>query len=927
MRRCLLLLFSIFCCHWAFLQENYPHADSLVQLFYKHSEPEIKWDILSQITKFYNSNNPDSAILYAKKTLDYARAELPTKVSRSYVLLGEYHTEYKEYEKASSYLYEAIRLSEADHCLECKILALNELFQIPYDRAEYDQALEILRQGLAVATQLKDSTSLARSYINISLVFSQIPVQDSSIFYARRGIEIAKAIDNPIFLRFGYNNLGVTYENVGNYEAAIQAFKLAARYSAVGNDKEMQATCLFNVGSSFGLWGQADSAIYYLNQSKVLMEELKRKDLLAYYYEGMADILKGQEKYREALEYFQIGVALNDSLQAEIYGKNLTEAETKFQTQQKEAELVKKELELEYQNSLRNRIIGIAIVLLLGVIALFQYFRNKDKLKKKEAELALQLEHAEAEKLRELDQLKSQFFANISHEFRTPLTLIQGPLQSAERELDKTGSGDVPVSGKYIRTMHNSARRLLNLVNQLLDLAKLESGKMKLAATKLDLAQFVKVLAGSFESMAESNQIEYRINIPDSPLVAWFDRDQMEKALVNLISNAFKFTPNGGIIQVTLERMGQTVRIGVKDSGIGIGEEELPHIFKRFHSNSNTKYGGTGIGLALCKELVELHGGSIEVKSEKDMGSHFIINLPLGRDHLPDEYLQPTTAVNEYLPPVHISSPATTEEEFREALADKDNAPSILIVEDNPEVRLYIADQLRNDYQLLQAPNGKEGLKIALEKIPDLIISDVMMPEMNGVELCQKIKEDERSSHIPLILLTAKAEQADKIEGLESGADSYLAKPFDATELKVRIKNLITQRRLLQERYQGNILQLKPTEVSVNSKDEIFLRKLMETIEENMENEDFGVEDLSRAVAMSRYQLHRKLKALTNQSISIFIRRMRLERAHQLLEQGAGNSTEICYRVGFSSPAYFSKCFKEQFGIVPSEVGIVDKPG
>ncbi|MEO7310880.1 MAG: ATP-binding protein [Chitinophagaceae bacterium] len=527
---------------------------------------------------------------------------------------------------------------------------------------------------------------------------------------------------------------------------------------------------------------------------------------------------------------------------------------------------------------------------------------------------------ADANRIQEMDVVKSRFFANISHEFRTPLTLIQGPLQQIEEQIVVTGKDDaaIPVSAKQVHTMRRNTDRLLELVNQLLDLSKLDGGSMKLQVVKGDLMQFVKMLAGSFDSMAERKQVHYKVHFNDQSLIGFFDKDKLEKIVVNLLSNAFKYTPSQGMVAVTATIENNRLRLLVDDTGPGIAKKELDKVFDRFYQVEGTEDKGSGIGLALVKELVELYGGQISVKSEPARGTSFQVSLPVGKNDFKEEEL--------VYGQVHIAEPVKPVRENEATvpgeISDVENAaglPLLLVVEDNDDLRNFIKETVQPFYQVVQAANGSEGLDRAISLIPDIIISDVMMPVMDGFAMTESIKKDERSCHIPVILLTAKAGQAHKIEGLETGADDYLTKPFDARELLTRISNLVNQRKLLQKKYAVSI-QLKPSEVSAKSLDEIFLTHIMQAIEKNMEEEDFGVEALASEAAMSRSQLHRKLIALIAQSPSDLIRQTRLLRAKELLEKQAFTPSEVAWKVGFSSHGYFSKCFKDAFGISPSEV-------
>ncbi|MES2776404.1 MAG: ATP-binding protein [Bacteroidota bacterium] len=522
---------------------------------------------------------------------------------------------------------------------------------------------------------------------------------------------------------------------------------------------------------------------------------------------------------------------------------------------------------------------------------------------------------AEAERIKDLDSIKSKFFANISHEFRTPLTLIQGPLQQIEENIKgKDGTTEVPV--RHIKTMRRNTDRLLELVNQMLDLSKLDSGKMKLQVVKGDLLQLLKALSASFESMAERKGIHYHILFPGQTDILFFDKDKLEKIISNLLINAFKYTPEQGTVSVNADIEGGRLRFMVEDNGPGIPKKELDKIFDRFYQVEGTEDKGSGIGLALVKELVDLYRGQISVSSEPGKGCRFKVTLPVGKNLFKENEL----VYGEWQAEKTFINQSMDEQESwikKETIAAQ--LPLLLIVEDNRDLRNFIKEIVHQYYQVVEAANGKEGLVKAISEVPDIIVSDVMMPEMDGFAMTQKLKKDERTSHIPVILLTAKASQDHKLEGLETGADDYLTKPFDAKELLLRLSNLINQRKLLRKKFAGEIL-LKPSEVAVTSADENFLTKVLAAIEKNMSEEDFGVEELAKAVAMSRSQLHRKLMALTGQAPSETLRNTRLLRAKELLQKKVATPSEVAYQVGFNSHTYFSKCFKEEFGISPGEV-------
>ena len=562
-------------------------------------------------------------------------------------------------------------------------------------------------------------------------------------------------------------------------------------------------------------------------------------------------------------------------------------------------------------------------LILLGLLYLIRLSELK-RIRKKHVH---ELELFEFQKLKELDQLKSQFFANISHEFRTPLTLILGQIDSVLSSAIETKE-----KGK-LHIANRNARRLLSLINQLLDLSKLEAGSMQLKAEQHNIVSFLKSLFYSFESLAESQKItlKFESELQNIPVV--FDPDKMEKVFYNLISNSIKFTEEGGEIKVVLFVIPELkLEIKIYDTGKGISKENLPHVFDRFYQvdgTSTREYEGTGIGLALTKELVELHKGTIIVDSIEGEWTEFIIQLPINDVNMDKEHFINISAIensikkteNKFeLNGLYENSDIQNNKssEITEGIESNKSKEILLIVEDNYDVRAYIREQTEKEYCIIEASNGEEGVLKARENIPDIILTDVMMPKMDGYKFSKEIRSDERTSHIPIIMLTAKAGLDDKIEGLETGIDAYLTKPFSAKELRVQIKNLIIQRKELRKRF-AKATVIKPSEVTTASVDQLFLQKTIKFIESNYENEQFNVEQLAEYIGMSVSQLNRKLNALVNQPAGQLIRSLRLQRAADLLKLNSGNVAEICYKVGFNDQAYFSRAFKKQFGVSPTE--------
>lgn len=556
-----------------------------------------------------------------------------------------------------------------------------------------------------------------------------------------------------------------------------------------------------------------------------------------------------------------------------------------------------------------------------GLILIFiLYFIRTYDLKRQRLRHQLDLEHEHAQKLEEVDNIKSRFFANISHEFRTPLTLILGP---AEQIL---GNHADEVAKKNAGLIKKNANNLLNLINQLLDLSKLDSGSLRLKTSKQNIIPWIKGIVMSFESLATINSIKLNLNLPDKELMVYFDKDKLKTILNNLLSNAFKFTSPNGEIEISLkETLDNNVEIKLRDTGIGISETELPKIFDRFYqvnSAHNREHGGSGIGLSLVKELVELHHGSISVDSKPGVGTEFKIILPLGKEHLKSgEIVEAENMIENEKLVIDKSDFVHSSVNNHSEVINYFNKNIILVVDDNDDVREFIKDSLGDEYHYEEAANGIEGIKKAEEVIPDLIVSDVMMPKMDGNEMTRKLKTDQKTSHIPIILLTARFGQENRIEGLETGADDYLTKPFDAKELHIRINNLINLRKKLQEIYNADKLAALPRgKNKLKGIDAQFMDRILKVIEEHISEEEFTIENFGNEVGMSRSQMFRKIKALTGKSCSVYLRSVRLAKAKLMLQNHEANISEIAYSVGFSSPSYFAHCFKEEFGFAPSEL-------
>ena len=548
------------------------------------------------------------------------------------------------------------------------------------------------------------------------------------------------------------------------------------------------------------------------------------------------------------------------------------------------------------------------------LLALRRYWYVKATLEKN---LALeQLEHHKSE---EVHQAKIAFFTNVSHEFRTPLTLILGPLQSILRSESLRNAAAETVSQLCI--IERNAHRLLRLVNQLLDLQKYETNNVRLQVAQGDLVKFVNEIYLSFLSIAEEKSIEYTFFCESPSLTAWYDRDQLEKVFLNLLINAFKYTARGGRIKVVLApayREGRSlVRVSVHDTGTGIPADQLDKVFERFYQATNVSHhAGTGIGLSLAKSIVEMHHGRLEVQSDTETGTVFHAFLPSQPDDFaPEEIIADfkDSEAKEYYQVREV--PLLPLPHQQELLAP--SAPTILVVEDNPDVRVYISSLLGRQFHILEADDGQTGWELAQARLPDLVISDIMMPVSDGITLCKRIKKETITQHIPVILLTARTATIHQKEGLGAGADDYITKPFEVELLKIKVENLIASRRRLRTLF-GEAIDLQQMGIEATSHDVDFLEKITRVVTERISDPKLGVEHIAHEVGFSRSQLHRKLKELTGCTISEFVRNIRLKAAAKMLREYQVSISEVSDQVGFGSHAYFTKCFKEYFHLTPA---------
>jgi signal transduction histidine kinase/DNA-binding response OmpR family regulator len=835
---------------------------------------------------------------------DYSKASWAKKK------LGDVKIEKGDFTQSMNAYIEASKMAEKADDKIALAYCYRGISYLYYQYKEPEKSLENIRTAYLLLKETEyDTLDMADMLHTLAVALGLNNQPDSAIACYELSAKYHKIYGELGSLAGNLNNIALIYENRGMNDEALSYYFQCLSIDKQADDNLGLTFSHIGIANVYRKQNNLDSALYHAQKSFHIAKSIDALHRIQKAGESLIEIHKELGQYDSSLYYYEITTAVKDSLYKQAKIRESYELQAKYETDKKEKEILLLKEQKQTADFKRKTYIfaGLAISLLLSLLYYQQRIRNR-----KNRQLL--------EKEKEMDKLKSRFFANISHEFRTPLTLILGPLDEMINKIE------IPEFKKQLKVLQRSAVRLLDLVNQLLDLSKIESGKLKLNISRSDIVSMIKGVTMSFHSIADQKNIDIEMDILPKFLVMNYDKEKMETILINLLSNAFKFTPENGKISVqsglhtikNTDDRGEFLFFKISDNGIGIPEEDVDHIFNRFYQSDNNQLSqqeGSGIGLALTKELVELHKGNIRAKSGHGKGMQIIFEIPtnlkLSKSQIPVEFNSTME-----------SSTLSPDKEF-ELVTDfkqEDNdLPLILLIEDHEDVRKYIREILDERYRVIIAEDGENGIENAKKTIPDLILSDVMMPKKNGFEVCRELKKDEKTSHIPIILLTAKSDVENKIEGLQTEADDYITKPFIPRELLARIENIIESRKKLREKYEKKGI-LKPKDITVNSIDEKFLNELIEIVESQLGNEKFGVEKLSEELSMSRSQLHRKLAALLGTGPNQFIRSFRLQRAHDLIKQNSATTAEIAFQVGFGSPSYFTKCFQEQFGYLPSEL-------
>lgn len=870
---------------------------------YRYSKGIVNLNVwLSQA--YLNQNSLDSTKIHLEKAITEAvNSRYYTGLSNAYSVYGNYYIVQSDYINAVKYYTKVDSLCTKYNYSgsSCSVAVMN-IGSIKSTLEEYDDAMFYFNK----AEKIFEGKNSAISSTNQVLLFKGIveykrenykksqEYLENALAYFDSTQREAKKVEVLIFL-------GPAYRKTNDFDKAKKTLFEAVEISKKLDKKTSLADSYIELGELYFEKEDYPRAIYFFKNGKEIGTKLGIVSIVEGASKGLSDSYYYNNNFNAASKEYKKYITLSDSLN-KLRNKEVTlDLETKYQTQKKEREiaLLKTKNELAEQQRKNQQILflsGLGFTTLAGLFFFFQ-FRNRKKINKK---------------LKELDSAKSYFFTNISHEFRTPLTLILGPIQKQlkKEDLDEEDRNNLEM-------MQRNSNRLLSLVDQLLDISKIESGKLTLKVSKNKIIPFIQTLVEGFSFSAKQKQITFTTNINTDGVNTWFDKDAVEKIVTNLLSNAIKYTPKSGEIVCTAFVENNHFHFEIKNSGKTLSNEELSKVFERFYKNNENQQQGSGIGLSLVKDIVKLHRGTISVKSLDNKWTVFKVVLPVSKGcfkekEIIDDEINILTKQQDFENILETDKIKGTENYI------DTEKPILLIVEDNAEVRTYISSMFNDTYIILQAQNGQEGIDMAFKHIPDFIISDIMMPVKNGIALCNELKTDERTSHIPIILLTAKTGEENEIEGIKTGADDYITKPFNEDLLKLKVEKLLETRKKLREHYSKGII-FKPKDIAVNSTDEAFLQRVKTVLDNNLIESSFNIEEFSNAVGMSRMQIHRKLKALTGLSASEFIRSQRLKLAAQLLKKSDANVSQIGYSVGFNNPGYFSKCFKEMYKLTPLE--------
>ncbi|WP_291528006.1 ATP-binding protein [Bacteroides sp. UBA939] len=811
-------------------------------------------------------------------------------------------------DEASNYHYEALLLCEQYRdkssyaAKKNRVVSLNSIGNIHLTLDNRDAADSVFRIALAGERELNSNLGQAINYANLGAIFEARGMNDSALVYYRHSMEYNRAANSILGISLCYNHFGRLFEKDGKWEDALREYRNAYDLMEANSDRwHWLEACLALARVNISK-GDITVARIYLERAKNTAEAMNSWEHLSEAYRLDYLCYEIQKDYHRALDSYTQSRAYADSVKNEANINHVQNLRVNYEKGRsfQELSLIREKYRME-QRTKNIFLVGSFIILFITVIAIvFLWY-------------ALRMKSRSQQMLHRMEKMRSNFFTNVTHEFRTPLTVILGLSEQLQKNNSQNKETETTLS-----TIVRQGRNLLDLVNQLLEVSKVKSEVGEPEWRSGDIVNYTRMIMENYQVYARQRRIELLFIPSETVIIMDFVPEYFRKIIRNLLSNAFKFTPKDGSVTVAMERKNDKLAVRISDTGCGISEEDLSHIFETFYQGENSKADiGTGIGLALVRQMVVCMNGEISVESGKGKGAEFTITIPLKHGETiwanfsgekPDDRRDTSIPVEDEKI-LADATPATEEVAL----------PSILIIEDNPDISYYIGGLLKDNYTLLYARDGEEGLEKAQEYVPDLIITDLMMPEMNGYELCREVRASEILNHIPIIIITAKCGEDNRIQGLDVGADAYLEKPFNADELNIRIVRLLEQRRMLREKYSNALHEGKELSVELSPADQSFLTHLNDVIYSMMSNHSLNSEMVAGKMCMSLSQLNRKIKAITGFNSSGYILQMRLDKAKRMLASTDTPVGDIALKCGFPEMSYFSRIFKQTFQMTPSQ--------
>jgi len=841
--------------------------DSLRQNIEKKTGIE-KARAYNAMAEFYKLNKPDTAVVLSQKALEI-NAEYGDQMVEADGLgkIAEAYSYLAAYDSSVVYYMRAIKISEKLGNKRKMSSFYNGIGIVFYQLGDFKKSISYMKQAARLQLDLGEMVYYATITCNVAGVMNMNGQHQEAMVLLHNAEKRLKTSGNKGVLANLYNTIGSVYQHgFKNIDSAEYYYN---KNISLINKPGLEAFSLAayrNVGEIYLQKKKYELAETNFKTALTLSLELKRRTERAIIYGSLSDLYAATNRYQEAYEYKKQQSALHDSVFNEEKQAMAQRLETQYQTEKKDIRIREQDLTIQKEQNQRNKIIFISVVAILLLMAIAFYFWTKKRSKE------------------ELEKAKSRLFQNIVHEIRTPLTLITGPLALLKKEHETEKNKQQFVS------IEQNAEKLVNLVNELLLTSKLEKGELEMHYAVGDVELFTRQTVEHLQNMAQEHNVRLQFMAPGTKTVRAFAATAYEKIVINLVSNAIKYNRPGGEVKVTLQLDEATIELKVQDNGTGMDRKTKEKMFDRFYRSDQQKNKpGFGIGLSVVAELVQQLKGTIDVQSEPGLGTSIQVNLP-------QVNINKGEAINE------------TSEEW------------VLIVEDDAEIYAFIQQVLNGVGIVTQrAMNGALGFEQALQYLPDLVITDVMMPVEDGISMTTRLKNHELTSHIPVLMLSARAAVSSRLEGMQSGADMYLSKPFHPDELLLLVQNIRKTIRQNQTRFAGALKAAEKTYLERLSAGDEYLKKIVQVMETHLDDSSFSVNELADVMCISRSQLHRKITALTGFSTTHFIRIIRLEKAKDLLQRHAGNVTEVAYQCGFSSQSYFTKSFTEHFGMSPSE--------